>query len=59
MIKEKIKENIFLAPLTTYRIGGPARYYLEIKEKNDIEEAFAWAKKEKIKVYILGGVATL
>ena len=58
-IEKKIKENIPLASLTTYRIGGPARFFIEIKEKNDINDAFAWAKEKKIKTYILGGGSNL
>jgi len=54
-IERKIKKDYALAALTTYRIGGPAKFFIEIKEKNELIEAFKWAKKEKLKSYILGG----
>jgi len=54
-IAKKIKENIPLAPLTTYRIGGPAKFFIIIKDREELMEALKWAKKKKIKTYILGG----
>ena len=54
-IESKIKEAIPLAPFTTFKIGGPAKYYFEIETKEDFKEAYAWAKEKKEKIYILGG----
>lgn len=50
-----ISENIVLAPYTTFKIGGPARYFFETKSKKEILEAIKWAQKKKMKYFILGG----
>ncbi|MEX0916784.1 MAG: UDP-N-acetylmuramate dehydrogenase [Candidatus Spechtbacterales bacterium] len=51
----ELKENIELKPYTNYKIGGPARYFVEAKSEKDIEEAIGWAKKEGVSVFVLGG----
>ena len=56
----KIQENVSLAPYTTFRIGGAARFFVRAQSMMDIEEALAFAKegndKEKyLPVFILGG----
>ncbi len=54
-IEQKIQKNVPLAPFTTYKIGGPAKYYLEAAIREDLSGAFAWAIEQGIKVYVLGG----
>ena len=51
----KVQKNIPLAQFTTFRIGGPAKFFIEVKEKNDLLEAIKWAKENKEKFFILGG----
>ncbi len=62
MIEHKIQRNIPLAPLTTFKIGGPAKYFLKVKNKNELVEAIKWAKKKNLPAgkavlpyFILGG----
>lgn len=50
-----IEHNIPLAPLTTFRIGGPARYFARAVSAEDIAEALAFAKKNNLKTFVLGG----
>ena len=52
-----IKENIPLSTLTTMRLGGNARYVLEVEELKDIPEAFNFAKEKNLPIWILGGGA--
>jgi UDP-N-acetylmuramate dehydrogenase len=52
---DKIQQNIPLAEYSTFRIGGPAKYFLEAKEKQDLIDAYAWAEKHNQKVILLGG----
>ncbi len=52
-----IKENIPLSTLTTMRLGGNARYVLEVEELKDIPEAFNFVKDHKLPFFILGGGA--
>lgn len=54
-----IEEKVSLIDFTTFRLGGPARFWVEIKTKQDLEEALQFAKKEKIPWFILGGGSNL
>jgi UDP-N-acetylmuramate dehydrogenase len=54
-IEEKIKKNVELAPLTTFNIGGPAEFYLEVRTKEELESAFSWARKNKKEITTFGG----
>jgi len=51
----KIKEKIPLKEYTTFKIGGPARYFFVAKNKEDLKNAILWAKKKKLPLFILGG----
>jgi len=55
LMPSKIKENIKLARYTTYKIGGPARYFWEAKNEDEIAGAVSWARKEGVPYFILGG----
>ena len=50
-----IQKNINLAPFTTFKIGGLAKFFIEIKNKEDLISAINWAKENKKKIIILGG----
>jgi UDP-N-acetylmuramate dehydrogenase len=54
-IESKIKKDIPLAPYTTFQIGGSAKFFVEVKFGDDLEEAIAWAKKSGIDYFIIGG----
>lgn len=49
-----IEENIPLAPLTTMRVGGRARYLAACASEADILEALKFAREKKLPLYILG-----
>jgi len=51
----KIQEQINLAQFTTFNIGGPAKYFIEVFNKEEIKEALQWAKDNKEPILILGG----
>jgi UDP-N-acetylmuramate dehydrogenase len=55
----QIQEQIHLAPHTTLRIGGPARFYAEITSEADLLEALAFADSGSLPVFILGGGSNL
>ena len=44
-----------LAPLTTFRVGGPADWLIETRNSDEIERALALARVAGIPVTILGG----
>jgi len=54
-----MKENISLKELTTFKIGGKARYFIEAKNKNEVTEALKWAKEKKVPFFVLGGGSNL
>lgn len=49
-----LKENVLLAPYTTLRLGGPARYFVEVKTSDQIAEAVHWAKEQEIPFLVVG-----
>ena len=53
----KIEENVPIRNLVTMRIGGPARYVITVTSKEDIPEAFQFAKERNLPVCVLGGGA--
>lgn len=50
-----LQENVDLHPLTTFRVGGRARYFIEAKSEEDLAESLRWAKEKNVLVFILGG----
>ncbi len=50
-----ILENISIKNLTTFKIGGNARYYAEVESKDDIIKVAEFAKEKKLKIFIIGG----
>lgn len=52
-----IRENVPLKHLTTMRLGGDARYVVEIEHTPDIEKAFEFAKAKGLPTYVLGSGA--
>jgi UDP-N-acetylmuramate dehydrogenase len=50
-----IEENRLLKPLTTFKIGGPARFFVEISNPQELPEAFEFAEARNLPVLILGG----
>ena len=51
----EILENVPLAPLTTFKIGGQARYMVEARKDDDIREAVQWAKDKGVRFFVLAG----
>jgi UDP-N-acetylmuramate dehydrogenase len=54
-----IQENVALAPFTTLRVGGPARYFVEARTTEDMREAIAYAQKKQLPLFTLGGGSNL
>lgn len=55
----EIRENISLAPFTTFGIGGPARWFAEAATEDDVAEAAAWARERCAALFVLGGGSNL
>lgn len=54
-----VKKNVLLKNYTTFKIGGPAKYFFEAKNKEDIIKAIKVAKKFKLPFFVLGGGSNL
>ncbi len=48
------KENIVLAPYSTYKIGGKARLFTTAQNQEQLKEALLYCQKHQIPYYILG-----
>jgi UDP-N-acetylmuramate dehydrogenase len=53
------QENIPLAPLTTFQVGGPARYFVEAHSEHEVAEAVAYAFARRLPLFVLGGGSNL
>ncbi|HLI75900.1 MAG TPA: UDP-N-acetylmuramate dehydrogenase [Acidobacteriaceae bacterium] len=54
-----VQEQVALAPFTTFRVGGPARYFVEADDELDLWEAFHWAEDSGLRFEVLGGGSNL
>jgi len=50
-----IKRDILLKDYSTYKIGGPARFFCIAKNSQEIKEALRFSKENNLKIFILGG----
>ena len=50
-----IRENIPISQLTTMRLGGNARFVIELQKPEDVPAAYSFAKEKNLPIYILGG----
>ena len=55
----QVQENVPLAPLTTFRIGGPARFLIEATSPGDLQEAVNFARSRNLPLFVLGGGSNL
>jgi UDP-N-acetylmuramate dehydrogenase len=51
----KLAENVILAPYTTFRIGGVARYFADVRTETELREALDFASEAQIGTFVLGG----
>ena len=49
-----IRENVPLAPLISFKVGGSARWFCEPRSAAEFSEALAWSKQAGLEVFILG-----
>jgi UDP-N-acetylmuramate dehydrogenase len=54
-----VLEHVPLAPLTTFKIGGPARYFVEARSADDVQAAVAYARSHQLPQFVLGGGSNL
>jgi UDP-N-acetylmuramate dehydrogenase len=54
-----ILENVPLAPLTTLKVGGPARYFAESRTAPEVVEGIQFARARDLPLFVLGGGSNL
>ncbi len=55
----QIREQVPLAPLTTLKVGGEARYFAEARSVEDVRHGVEWAKSRQLPLFVLGGGSNL
>lgn len=51
----RIDENVSLAKHTTLQVGGPARYFVIVRTKEELTEALQFALRTAAPLFVLGG----
>ena len=54
-----LQEHVPLAELTTFRVGGPARYFARAFSQSDVLDALDFAAVRHLPLFILGGGSNL
>ena len=55
----KILVGVPLAPHSNYRIGGPARYFCEATNEEEIRAGVLFAREQNLQLFVLGGGTNL
>jgi UDP-N-acetylmuramate dehydrogenase len=51
----KIIEDKKFSELTTFKVGGPIKYYAEAKSEEDVKEVADFAKEKNLPIFVIGG----
>jgi len=51
----EVQHDMQLAPLTTFKIGGNAKYFVSVRSDEDLREALAWAEEQDERYIVLAG----
>lgn len=54
-----IKPGVPLAKLTSFRVGGPAEWYVAPKQLEELQASFEWANSQGLPVTVLGAGSNL
>jgi UDP-N-acetylmuramate dehydrogenase len=58
-LEEIVTDNVPLAPMTWYRIGGPARWFVRPRSLEELQEAAARCSENQVPIFVLGLGANL
>lgn len=50
----KVRKNVSLKEKTSFKIGGIARFYIEVSTKEELIEAYELAKKNCLPIFVIG-----
>lgn len=51
----QVREHVLLSEYTTFKIGGPARFFAKVTSIDDLKEAIHFAQEKELPFFILGG----
>ncbi len=51
----QVEEQVPLGPLTTFCIGGPARYFVRVKNVEELKQSLDFSKSRNLEILLLGG----
>ncbi len=54
-----LQKNVPLGPRTTLGVGGPARWFVEVRTEDELREAVEWASSRQLPLFVLGGGSNL
>lgn len=55
MASFEIRQDVPLKPFTTFKVGGPARFFASAAARGDFLEALKFAREERLPIFVLGG----
>jgi len=55
----QFQEQVLLAPYTTFRIGGPARFFCDSRTETELLYAVRAARRRNLAIFVLGGGSNL
>jgi UDP-N-acetylmuramate dehydrogenase len=53
--EDRVRQDAPLAPLTTFRVGGPADWLVEARRSDDVRRILSLAREHGVPVTVLGG----
>ncbi len=51
----KIEEHVRLSAHTTFKLGGPARFFCVVKSESDLRDALEFSQTQRVPFFIMGG----
>lgn len=59
LITMNVRENVPLAEYTTFHIGGPATYFVEVSNESEVRDALGWAREKGVPFFVIAGGSNL
>jgi len=59
ILKNKIKKDFSLKEISFAKIGGIAKYFVEISQKKELLSCLRWAKKNNLEIIIIGNASNI
>lgn len=53
--EEFLSEGVPLGPMTSLRVGGPARYFADVSTVDELRAGVHWARTKGMPLFVLGG----